>query len=66
VPGHAGNNTYCPACGQAIILRQGFAVEEYHLRAGACAYCGEPIPGIWWSGEPQGPVLRVPRGPLDQ
>lgn len=66
VPGHAGNNTYCPACGQAIILRQGFAVEEYHLRAGACAYCGEPIPGIWWSGEPQGPAQYVPPGPSDQ
>jgi pyruvate formate lyase activating enzyme len=66
VPGHAGNHTYCPACGRAIILRQGFAVQEYHLRAGACAYCGEPIPGVWWAGEPQGPALHVPPGPPDQ
>ena len=51
VPGHPGNNTICPACGKTIITREGFAVTEYHLKNGACAYCGEPIPGVWWSGE---------------
>ncbi|MFQ6101153.1 MAG: AmmeMemoRadiSam system radical SAM enzyme [Anaerolineae bacterium] len=66
VPGHPGNNTYCPACGKAIIVRQGFTVVEYHLRDGACAYCGEPIPGVWWSGEPAGRPVQVPPGPPDQ
>ncbi len=51
VPGHEGNNTYCPACGRAIILRQGFSVLEYHLEGSACAFCGQGIPGVWW---PQG------------
>ena len=48
VPGHAADNTYCPTCGQPVILRQGFSVLEYHLDAGNCAYCGRPIPGVWW------------------
>jgi len=66
VPGHPGNNTYCPACGQPIVVRQGFAVVEYHLEGGNCAYCGEPIPGVWWPGEPQGQPVEVPPGPPDQ
>ncbi|MCS7282632.1 MAG: AmmeMemoRadiSam system radical SAM enzyme [Anaerolineae bacterium] len=46
--GHSGSHTYCPRCGEAVILREGFAVRAYHIRKGACAYCGEPIPGVWW------------------
>lgn len=46
--GHPGSHTYCPRCGKAVILREGFAVRGYYLRKGACAYCGEPIPGVWW------------------
>ncbi|MCX7681292.1 MAG: AmmeMemoRadiSam system radical SAM enzyme [Anaerolineae bacterium] len=53
VPGHIGNNTCCPACGRTIIGREGFAVTEYHLRDGRCGYCNEPIPGVWWPGEPE-------------
>jgi len=66
VPGHPGNNTSCPACGRTIIVRQGFGVKEYHLQAGACAYCNQPIPGVWWPGEPQGQPVQVPPGPPDQ
>jgi pyruvate formate lyase activating enzyme len=66
VPGHPGNHTICPACGKTLILRQGFTVQEYHLRGGACAYCGEPIPGVWWPGEPEGQPVHVPPGPPDQ
>jgi pyruvate formate lyase activating enzyme len=66
VPGHPGNNTYCPACGRLIIARQGFAVREYHLQGGTCAYCGESIPGVWWPGEPEGEPVEVAPGPPDQ
>lgn len=66
VPAHAANHTYCSACGQTLIVRQGFAVTEYHLDGGACVYCGEPIPGVWWSGEPAGQPVQVPPGPPDQ
>ena len=47
VPGHAADHTYCARCGQAIIVRQGFAVLEYHLEKGKCQYCGNPVPGVW-------------------
>ncbi len=47
VPGHPGNNTYCPKCGRAVILRSGFFLTEMHLKEGACEYCHEKIAGIW-------------------
>ena len=47
VPGHPGNNTYCPRCGEIVISRLGFAVQEYHIVDGACEFCGEPIAGVW-------------------
>jgi pyruvate formate lyase activating enzyme len=66
VPDHPGNHTYCPACGEVLIARQGFTVTEYHLQEGVCAYCGEPIPGVWWSGKPEGQPVQIPAGPPDQ
>ena len=59
VPGHEGENTYCPKCGKPLIVRWGFSIEEYHIKDGKCEYCGEPIPvvgeykkkhyrGLWW------------------
>jgi pyruvate formate lyase activating enzyme len=56
VPGHPGNNTYCPVCASAIIVREGFTVTEYHLKGNNCAYCGAAIPGVWWPNEPVGPA----------
>jgi hypothetical protein len=41
-------------------------VPEYHLEGGTCAHCGEPIPGVWWSGEPGSEPVQVPLGPPDQ
>jgi pyruvate formate lyase activating enzyme len=66
VPGHPGNNTYCPICGQPVIVRQGFTVKEYHLQDGECTECGEPIPGVWWPDKPEGQPVEVPPGPPDQ
>jgi pyruvate formate lyase activating enzyme len=66
VPGHPANNTTCPACGEVLIARQGFGVTAYNLKEGACAYCGEPIPGVWWPGAPEGEMVQVPAGPSDQ
>jgi pyruvate formate lyase activating enzyme len=65
VPGHPGDNTYCPACGRPIIVRQGFAVTEYHLKGGTCAYCGAAIPGVWWPGEPAEEPARMQSGARD-
>ncbi len=47
VPGHPGENTYCPRCGKVLIRRLGMAVTEVRLKSGACPYCQQPIPGIW-------------------
>lgn len=47
VPGHEGENTYCPRCRKLIIRRMGFMVGETHLKKGQCGFCGKPIPGIW-------------------
>ena len=56
VPGHQGNNTYCPKCKRPIIVREGFTVLEYHLRGNICEYCGEIIPGVFWTDKPPGGV----------
>jgi pyruvate formate lyase activating enzyme len=66
VPGHPGDNTYCPNCGETLILRQGFSVLEYHLISGVCKYCETSIPGVWWSEKPEGNPVSVPPGPPDQ
>ncbi len=47
VTGHDGENTYCPACGEVVIRRLGFVVEETRLEGGSCAACGAHIPGRW-------------------
>lgn len=41
--------TFCPKCKTKIIDRIGFEsrVEALDARSGACAKCGEKIPGIW-------------------
>ena len=66
VPGHPANHTICPSCGQQIVVRQGFQVQAYHIENGSCAYCGEPITGVWWPGEPRGEPVQVSPGPTDQ
>ncbi|MCU0234825.1 MAG: AmmeMemoRadiSam system radical SAM enzyme [Thermoanaerobaculales bacterium] len=47
VPGHPGESTVCPGCGEVVIRRIGFRVVANALRAGACAACGRAIPGVW-------------------
>ncbi len=47
VPGHPGNNTYCPNDGKILIGREGFDVIENHVKDGKCEHCQTPIPGIW-------------------
>ena len=47
VPGHEGWNTYCPQCGNMIIQRTGYMIGEMYITEGRCAYCGNPVPGIW-------------------
>ena len=47
IPGHEGENTFCPKCKKMIIQRTGYMVGEINMKAGKCKYCGKPIAGIW-------------------
>jgi pyruvate formate lyase activating enzyme len=47
VPGHEGENTFCPRCKRVLIERSGFMIRGVHLKDGKCGTCGKPIPGIW-------------------
>jgi pyruvate formate lyase activating enzyme len=47
VPGHQRNSTYCPRCGETLILRAHFAVLDLKLEHGRCPTCGHQVPGIW-------------------
>lgn len=47
VTGHEGENTFCSGCGEAIIRRVGFVIDEMHVNDNRCAYCDTAIPGIW-------------------
>jgi len=47
VPGHPGENTYCPRCKKVVIERAGYMVSRIDLENGNCKFCGEKIEGIW-------------------
>jgi len=44
---HPGNHTYCPSCGQALIRRLGFKVQENRLAQGRCPSCRTRLSGLW-------------------
>ena len=44
VPGHPGENTYCPGCGRKVIGRLGFTIQSIEIKKGAC---GHDIAGVW-------------------
>lgn len=45
VPGHPGENTYCPNCGEAIIKRYSFEITKWNLTKDMrCPVCSENIP----------------------
>jgi pyruvate formate lyase activating enzyme len=47
VPGHPGENTYCPRCNRVLIKRYGFDILENNIKNGKCIFCNEKIPGVW-------------------
>lgn len=47
VPGHPGENTYCPKCKKLLIQRSGYNVLSISLKNGTCPSCGTRIGGIW-------------------
>jgi pyruvate formate lyase activating enzyme len=48
VPGHEGENTYCPHCQHVVIRRAGFSILGNNLKEdNKCKDCNQHIPGIW-------------------
>jgi pyruvate formate lyase activating enzyme len=47
VPGHPGENTYCPSCKKVVIRRDGYRIAENRVTGGKCGHCGAPIAGVW-------------------
>jgi pyruvate formate lyase activating enzyme len=47
VPGHEGNNTYCPRCKQIVIGRIGYMIKKYDIINNTCGKCGFKIAGMW-------------------
>src|SRR6266571_1970465 len=56
-----GGSTYCPACGNAVVVRDWYDIRGYHLADdGACRSCGTRIGGRFQKfGRPFGP-RRIP------
>jgi len=40
-------STRCPQCGQSLIARDGYEVEQHWETAGICPECACEIPGVW-------------------
>ncbi len=47
VPGHPGENTYCPKCNTMLIQRTGYVIRKMNVTAGKCPSCSTSIPGVW-------------------
>ena len=44
----AGQSTYCAACGQLVIGRDGYTITDWRLDVGGrCGSCGAPCPGLF-------------------
>jgi len=60
VPGHPGENTYCPHDGKPLIHRSGYQILENNVVEGKCKFCGQPIPGVW-PEEKAGKKTEIPK-----
>jgi len=47
LPGHEGNNTYCPQCKRRLVHRIHFTVLSNNVKDGKCGFCQYKIAGIW-------------------
>jgi pyruvate formate lyase activating enzyme len=63
-PGRVGGweNTRCPGCGETLIARSGYSIQEYKITpAGTCPRCDKVIPGLWPTDGPAAGQHRRPR-----
>lgn len=47
VPGHIGNNTFCPKCKKLLIRRTGYFIYENNISKSKCLFCDYKIAGVW-------------------
>lgn len=47
VPGHEGENTYCPSCKKIVVQRIGFSILQLNISSGRCKSCQTKIAGVW-------------------
>ncbi len=47
VPGHKAEHTYCPNCGEIVIARRGYFIEDIKISKGQCMHCQHAIAGKW-------------------
>jgi len=40
-------STYCPVCGEVLILRRPYQIEFVNFKQGDCGKCGQKIGGVW-------------------
>ncbi len=65
LPGQVGSleDTTCPHCNRTVIIRRGYLLGAYHISAdGKCAFCGQPIAGVWDAGAEISRGRGYPRG----
>nr|WP_211228498.1 AmmeMemoRadiSam system radical SAM enzyme [Glycomyces tenuis] len=44
----ANQTTYCPGCGEALVIRDWYRIDRYALsNSGQCSFCGVNIPGVY-------------------
>jgi pyruvate formate lyase activating enzyme len=56
-----GGTTRCPGCGEAVIVRDWYVLDSYHLDdSGACTSCGTQVPGVYDGPPGQWGARRVP------
>jgi len=51
LPGRVRNleSTFCPACGEPVVERLAYRINQYRLEAGGrCPKCSTAVPGVWW------------------
>ncbi len=46
VPGEGGENSYCPGCGEPLIMRHGYIILENRIQSGHCPSCKTVIDGV--------------------
>jgi pyruvate formate lyase activating enzyme len=57
----AGGSTLCPGCGAAVVVRDWYVIEAWHLTGdGRCDACGTAIPGVYDGPPGSWGARRVP------